>query len=105
MSLLDYSRLTSSLITIFLFSLSTLFSLLSLSLSLSLYIYIYPRYHGVELGDGHLSYYKCGGQCSRRCARTQYKKPCLFSATSAAPSGLCPCYNNWKTKRGGPKCP
>ncbi|KAL2941984.1 Gibberellin-regulated protein 6 [Bienertia sinuspersici] len=18
---------------------------------------------------------------------------------------LCPCYNNWKTKRGGPKCP
>ncbi|KAL2898522.1 Gibberellin-regulated protein 13 [Bienertia sinuspersici] len=19
--------------------------------------------------------------------------------------GVCPCYNNWKTKRGGPKCP
>nr|GMC50669.1 gibberellin-regulated protein 6-like [Ipomoea batatas] len=19
--------------------------------------------------------------------------------------GVCPCYNNWKTKEGGPKCP
>ncbi|KAK8942164.1 Gibberellin-regulated protein 13 [Platanthera guangdongensis] len=19
--------------------------------------------------------------------------------------GVCPCYNNWKTKRGSPKCP
>ncbi|XWS28332.1 hypothetical protein CRYUN_Cryun25bG0059300 [Craigia yunnanensis] len=39
-----------------------------------------------------------------------------FSVKSAVPSAIvppgtygnkqyCPCYNNWKTKRGGPKCP
>ncbi|OAY70744.1 gibberellin-regulated protein 6-like [Ananas comosus] len=68
-------------------------------------------------GQGSLRSYQCPGQCSRRCAQTQYKKPCLFFCQKCCmkclcvPSGYygnkgeCPCYNNWKTKRGGPKCP
>ncbi|CAD6224989.1 unnamed protein product [Miscanthus lutarioriparius] len=68
-------------------------------------------------GQGSLKNYQCSPQCSRRCANTQYKKPCLFFCNKCCntclcvPSGYygnkgeCPCYNNWKTKRGGPKCP
>ncbi|CAD6219326.1 unnamed protein product [Miscanthus lutarioriparius] len=68
-------------------------------------------------GQGSLKSYQCSPQCSRRCANTQYKKPCLFFCNKCCntclcvPSGYfgnkgeCPCYNNWKTKRGGPKCP
>ncbi|KAJ1289672.1 hypothetical protein BS78_02G182600 [Paspalum vaginatum] len=68
-------------------------------------------------GQGSLKGYQCSPQCSRRCANTQYKKPCLFFCNKCCntclcvPSGYygnkgeCPCYNNWKTKRGGPKCP
>ncbi|PKI77987.1 hypothetical protein CRG98_001607 [Punica granatum] len=55
--------------------------------------------------------------CSRRCSRTQYHKPCMFFCQKCCrkclcvPPGfygnkqVCPCYNNWKTKEGGPKCP
>ncbi|KAI3440604.1 uncharacterized protein J3R85_003376 [Psidium guajava] len=68
-------------------------------------------------GPGSLKSYQCSGQCSRRCKQTQYKKPCLFFCNKCCakclcvPPGfygnkqVCPCYNNWKTKRGGPKCP
>ncbi|KAG2635023.1 hypothetical protein PVAP13_2NG315700 [Panicum virgatum] len=57
---------------------------------------------------------ECSPECARRCGNTQYKKPCLFfcnkccSTCLCVPSGYygnkgeCPCYNNWKTKRGGP---
>ncbi|KAF8695282.1 hypothetical protein HU200_037501 [Digitaria exilis] len=60
---------------------------------------------------------ECSPECARRCGNTQYEKPCLFfcnkccNACLCVPSGYygnkgeCPCYNNWKTKRGGPKCP
>ncbi|MQL77784.1 hypothetical protein Taro_010223 [Colocasia esculenta] len=60
---------------------------------------------------------ECPGQCSRRCSRTQYHKPCMFFCQKCCrkclcvPPGfygnkqVCSCYNNWKTKRGGPKCP
>ncbi|XXG38951.1 hypothetical protein AAC387_Pa01g0036 [Persea americana] len=68
-------------------------------------------------GPGSLKSYQCPSQCSRRCGRTQYKKPCLFFCNKCCNKclcvppgyygnkGVCPCYNNWKTKEGGPKCP
>ncbi|XP_078433197.1 gibberellin-regulated protein 6-like isoform X2 [Wolffia australiana] len=68
-------------------------------------------------GQGSLKTFQCGGECSRRCLHTQYKKPCLFFCNKCCAKclcvppgfygnkGVCPCYNNWKTKRGGPKCP
>ncbi|KAB1211604.1 Gibberellin-regulated protein 4 [Morella rubra] len=60
---------------------------------------------------------KCPSQCTRRCSKTQYHKPCMFYCQKCCkkclcvPPGyygnkaVCPCYNNWKTKEGGPKCP
>jgi len=60
---------------------------------------------------------ECPSQCTRRCGQTQYHKPCMFFCQKCCakclcvPPGyygnksVCPCYNNWKTKRGGPKCP
>ncbi|XP_058228063.1 gibberellin-regulated protein 6-like [Rhododendron vialii] len=68
-------------------------------------------------GKGSLRSNQCGSQCSRRCGQTQYKKPCLFFCNKCCTKclcvpdgyygnkGSCPCYNNWKTKKGGPKCP
>ncbi|KMT15115.1 hypothetical protein BVRB_3g062340 [Beta vulgaris subsp. vulgaris] len=66
---------------------------------------------------GSLQPQECGPRCATRCSNTQYKKPCLFFCNKCCakclcvPPGtygnkqFCPCYNNWKTKRGGPKCP
>ncbi|KAL4197823.1 hypothetical protein AMTRI_Chr04g253030 [Amborella trichopoda] len=66
---------------------------------------------------GSLRRYQCPNACTRRCSQTQYHKPCMFFCQKCCrkclcvPSGFygnkqtCPCYNNWKTKRGGPKCP
>ncbi|XP_057438012.1 gibberellin-regulated protein 13 [Lotus japonicus] len=71
--------------------------------------------HGIT--EGSLQPQECGPRCANRCSNTQYKKPCLFFCNKCCakclcvPPGLygnkqvCPCYNNWKTKRGGPKCP
>ncbi|XP_059670331.1 gibberellin-regulated protein 6-like [Cornus florida] len=68
-------------------------------------------------GPGSLKSYQCPSQCTRRCSKTQYHKPCMFfcqkccSKCLCVPPGfygnkaVCPCYNNWKTKEGGPKCP
>ncbi|XP_050221187.1 gibberellin-regulated protein 6 [Mercurialis annua] len=68
-------------------------------------------------GQGSLKSYQCSGQCTRRCSKTQYHKPCMFFCQKCCakclcvPPGfygnksVCPCYNNWKTKQGGPKCP
>lgn len=59
----------------------------------------------------------CSPRCTARCSATAYKKPCMFFCQKCCakclcvPAGTygnkqsCPCYNNWKTKRGGPKCP
>ncbi|XP_047311577.1 gibberellin-regulated protein 6-like [Impatiens glandulifera] len=75
------------------------------------------QYNPTGYGQGSLKKYQCSGQCSRRCGRTQYKKPCLFFCNKCCakclcvPPGyygnkqVCPCYNNWKTQQGGPKCP
>ncbi|KAJ3677368.1 hypothetical protein LUZ60_003092 [Juncus effusus] len=75
------------------------------------------NYQVQKNGQGSLQSSQCPGQCSRRCSQTQYKKPCLFFCQKCCrtclcvPTGYygnkaeCPCYNNWKTKEGGPKCP
>ncbi|KAL9248343.1 hypothetical protein vseg_021675 [Gypsophila vaccaria] len=67
--------------------------------------------------EGSLQPQECGPRCTMRCSATQYKKACMsFCQKCCAkclcvPPGtygnkqLCPCYNSWKTKRGGPKCP
>ncbi|CAN6342231.1 unnamed protein product [Urochloa humidicola] len=74
----------------------------------------FPTY-GVT--PGSLQPQECGGRCAARCSATAYRKPCLFfcskccAACLCVPAGTygnkasCPCYDNWKTKRGGPKCP
>ncbi|XP_054800050.1 protein GAST1-like [Prosopis cineraria] len=67
--------------------------------------------------EGSLQPQECGPRCTQRCSRMQYKKPCMFFCKKCCakclcvPPGtygnkqVCPCYDNWKTKRGGPKCP
>ncbi|CAL5189465.1 unnamed protein product [Lathyrus oleraceus] len=68
-------------------------------------------------GEGSLRAEDCKAACDVRCSNTQYKKACLTfcnlccAKCLCVPSGTygnkeeCPCYNNWKTKEGGPKCP
>ncbi|KAI3665874.1 hypothetical protein L6452_44509 [Arctium lappa] len=75
------------------------------------------HHHHNGYGPGSLKSAQCPGQCIRRCSRTQYHKPCMFFCQKCCakclcvPPGyygnkqVCPCYNNWKTKEGGPKCP
>ncbi|THU48171.1 hypothetical protein C4D60_Mb09t23430 [Musa balbisiana] len=60
---------------------------------------------------------ECNNKCEFRCSATSHKKPCLFFCKKCCATCLCvppgtygnkeacPCYNNWKTKEGGPKCP
>ncbi|XP_068659287.1 gibberellin-regulated protein 5-like [Aristolochia californica] len=71
--------------------------------------------HGTT--EGSLRPEECTVRCAERCSATAYKKPCKFFCGKCCgkclcvPPGtygnkqVCPCYNNWKTKRGGPKCP
>ncbi|XP_052197520.1 protein RSI-1-like [Diospyros lotus] len=59
----------------------------------------------------------CRPRCSYRCSATSYRKRCMFFCLKCCAKCLCvppgtygnketcPCYNNWKTKKGGPKCP
>ncbi|XP_062166246.1 LOW QUALITY PROTEIN: protein GAST1, partial [Alnus glutinosa] len=73
------------------------------------------NHHGIT--QGSLQPQECGPRCTERCSKTAFKKPCMFFCKKCCakclcvPSGTygnkesCPCYNNWKTKRGGPKCP
>ncbi|KAH7573038.1 hypothetical protein JRO89_XS03G0056000 [Xanthoceras sorbifolium] len=68
-------------------------------------------------GEGSLRPDQCAAACDYRCSETSHKKPCLFYCNKCCqkclcvPSGTyghkeeCPCYNNWKTKEGKPKCP
>ncbi|KAL1813518.1 hypothetical protein ACET3Z_023583 [Daucus carota] len=81
-----------------------------------------PTQHSPDLPmnggtPGSLRPEDCGPRCMGRCAKTAFKKPCMFFCRKCCakclcvPPGtygnkhMCPCYNNWKTKRGGPKCP
>ncbi|XP_044477647.1 gibberellin-regulated protein 6-like isoform X2 [Mangifera indica] len=68
-------------------------------------------------GAGSVRSYECPNECTRRCSKTQYHKTCMFMCQKCCakclcvPPGyhgnkdVCPCYNNLKTRRGGPKCP
>ncbi|KAG7962004.1 hypothetical protein I3843_09G043700 [Carya illinoinensis] len=74
----------------------------------------FPKY---GITQGSLQPQECGPRCTQRCSKTAFKKPCMFFCQKCCakclcvPPGtygnkeFCPCYNNWKTKRGGPKCP
>ncbi|XP_051136704.1 gibberellin-regulated protein 4-like [Andrographis paniculata] len=89
----------------------TLMLLLTL-ISISIFTTTAKKY-----GPGSLKRFECPSECSRRCKKTRYKKPCLIFCNKCCnkclcvPPGFygnkigCPCYDNWKTKRGGPKCP
>ncbi|XP_022159226.1 protein GAST1 [Momordica charantia] len=67
--------------------------------------------------EGSLQPQECGPRCTDRCSKTAFKKPCMFFCQKCCAKCLCvpfgtygnkqscPCYNDWKTKRGGPKCP
>ncbi|GKV47081.1 hypothetical protein SLEP1_g54013 [Rubroshorea leprosula] len=67
--------------------------------------------------SGKLQPSDCKPKCTYRCSATSHKKPCMFFCLKCCakclcvPPGtygnkqVCPCYNNWKTKEGGPKCP
>ncbi|RVW36723.1 gibberellin-regulated protein 4 [Vitis vinifera] len=75
------------------------------------------HYDQKNYGPGSLKSFQCPSQCSRRCSKTQYHKPCMVLCQKrckkclCVPPGyygnkvVCPCYNNWKTKERGPKCP
>ncbi|KAK4278013.1 hypothetical protein QN277_015918 [Acacia crassicarpa] len=68
-------------------------------------------------GGSNLRPSDCKPKCNYRCSATSHKKPCMFFCQKCCakclcvPSGTygnkqsCPCYNNWKTQEGGPKCP
>ncbi|KAL8472273.1 hypothetical protein ACS0TY_029482 [Phlomoides rotata] len=59
----------------------------------------------------------CKPRCTYRCSATSHKKPCMLyclkccATCLCVPNGVygnkqaCPCYNNWKTQEGRPKCP
>ncbi|XP_012077812.1 protein RSI-1 [Jatropha curcas] len=93
-------------------------SLKSNSLLLVLSVLLFITFsHIAEAKFSKLHPSDCKPRCSYRCSATSYKKPCMFfclkccSKCLCVPPGtygnkhLCPCYNNWKTKEGGPKCP
>ncbi|XP_042513124.1 gibberellin-regulated protein 12-like [Macadamia integrifolia] len=68
-------------------------------------------------GEGSLTPQECPKACDYRCSATSHKEPCLFFCNMCCnkclcvPSGTygnkeeCPCYNNWTTQEGKPKCP
>ncbi|KAL5743470.1 hypothetical protein ACOSQ2_026586 [Xanthoceras sorbifolium] len=76
----------------------------------------YPIIYAYNIGS-KLRPSDCKPRCTYRCSATSHKKPCMFfcqkccSKCLCVPPGtygnkqVCPCYNNWKTKEGGPKCP
>ncbi|KAA8547714.1 hypothetical protein F0562_004143 [Nyssa sinensis] len=89
---------------------NTLLLLLPLLLLLITFSHVAEGYNRLRPAD-------CRPRCTYRCSATSHKKPCMFfclkccSKCLCVPPGTygnkqtCPCYNNWKTKEGGPKCP
>jgi len=73
---------------------------------------VHHSYHGI-----FILFSECAPKCDYRCSKTSYRKACLTycnlccAKCLCVPSGTygnkqeCPCYNNWKNKNGGPKCP
>ncbi|KAL8472271.1 hypothetical protein ACS0TY_029480 [Phlomoides rotata] len=88
---------------------STLLLLLSLISLLTL--------SNVVEGKNNLRPQDCQPHCTYRCSATSHRKPCMFYCLKCCakclcvPDGTygnkqtCPCYNNWKTQEGRPKCP
>ncbi|XP_021859575.1 gibberellin-regulated protein 6 [Spinacia oleracea] len=75
-------------------------------------------YAGVNYyGNNSLKPYQCQGRCTQRCSKARKTHECMFfclkccATCLCVPPGtygnkeVCPCYNNWKTKRGTSKCP
>ncbi|KAG2318102.1 hypothetical protein Bca52824_021224 [Brassica carinata] len=58
--------------------------------------------YGVEIGARILNIYKkpCLLFCNKCCAKCLCVPPGTYGNKE-----VCPCYNNWKTMLGGPKCP
>ncbi|PIA62684.1 hypothetical protein AQUCO_00200596v1 [Aquilegia coerulea] len=69
-------------------------------------------------GKGNLKTFQCGGRCTTRCSKVgHHHQTCMELCQKCCKTCLCvppgtygnkascPCYNNWKTKRNGPKCP
>ncbi|XP_051127263.1 protein RSI-1 [Andrographis paniculata] len=71
----------------------------------------------VVQGYSRLRPQDCKARCTYRCSATSHRKPCMFfchkccTTCLCVPPGTygnkqtCPCYNNWKTQEGRPKCP
>ncbi|KAJ4840343.1 hypothetical protein Tsubulata_040279 [Turnera subulata] len=92
-----------------------------LSLILSIFLVLFAMSFIIETsqagGEGSLRPEQCGAACDYRCSQTQYRKACLTFCNKCCakclcvPSGFyghkdeCPCYRDWKTKEGTPKCP
>ncbi|KAL5722791.1 Gibberellin-regulated protein 6 [Ranunculus cassubicifolius] len=62
--------------------------------------------------------YQCPSRCAGRCSKKDHDhEACMFFCQKCCtkclcvPPGtygnkaMCSCYNSWKTKQGGPKCP
>ncbi|KAJ7296139.1 hypothetical protein O6H91_Y145300 [Diphasiastrum complanatum] len=59
----------------------------------------------------------CTSACDYRCSVAKNHEPCLkycniccltchcVPSGTSGNKGECPCYNNWKNSKGGPKCP
>ncbi|KAK4359971.1 hypothetical protein RND71_022200 [Anisodus tanguticus] len=85
-------------------------------LLLSMFLILLISSNVVE-GYNRLSPNDCKPRCTYRCSATSHKKPCMFfcqkccATCLCVPAGVygnkqtCPCYNNWKTQEGKPKCP
>ncbi|XP_077229631.1 peamaclein-like [Tasmannia lanceolata] len=70
-----------------------------------------------ESGPGSVQAKDCPNKCAYRCSATAHKEPCMHFCVMCCtkclcvPSGTyghkeeCPCYNEWKSKKGKPKCP
>ncbi|KAG2406944.1 Gibberellin-regulated protein [Vigna angularis] len=68
-------------------------------------------------GEGSLKPRECASACNYRCSNTRIPTECLLYCNMCCkkclcvPSGTsgnkqeCPCYNNWKSRQGKPKCP
>nr|GMD53464.1 protein RSI-1 [Ipomoea batatas] len=89
---------------------TTSFLLLSLFLVLITFSSVAQGYNRLRPKD-------CKPRCTYRCSATSHKKPCMFFCQKCCATCLCvppgtygnkqtcPCYNNWKTQEGRPKCP
>ncbi|KAM3327870.1 protein RSI-1 [Capsicum galapagoense] len=88
----------------------------SFFLILSMFLILLTFSNVVE-GYNKLRPRDCKPRCTYRCSATSHRKPCMFfcqkccATCLCVPKGTygnkasCPCYNNWKTQEGKPKCP